>query len=233
MVDTSLLLDELQSRLHELEIDELYALINPLLVGSFISAPILSPGTVLFRGRKFAGDFHKARGITVRDLSYPPASITKLGRVNRPNQPFFYCSASQEVLYYELGGLSEGDELVLGYWRTKASILVHNIGYTQFLFDPLGAKRPLPVWTGDWQHRRLEIPDERAIMEGRASVLSHDENRKLQEALSAAFMCNVGENEQHKYKLTVAIAESYLLKIVENQAQQFSGDGLCTCVRRV
>src|SRR5260370_17672637 len=77
----------------------------------------------------------KHGGVTVRDLSYPPASATKLGRVNRPNRPFFYCSASQEVIYYEIPGLSEGDELVLSYWRIKDTMLVHNIGYTQFVFD--------------------------------------------------------------------------------------------------
>lgn len=53
-------------------------------------------------------------------------------------------------------------------------MLVHNIGYTQFVFDQLGAKRPLPVWTGDWKHRRLEIPDEQLVREGQASLLSHD-----------------------------------------------------------
>jgi hypothetical protein len=222
-VSSTPILDELQLRLHELEIDEIYARINPLLIGAFILTPILSTGTVLFRGRRFTSTFNKTRGVTVRDLSYPPASATKLGRVNRPNRPFFYCSASQEVIYFEIPGLSEGDELVLSYWRIKDTMLVHNIGYTQFVFDQLGAKRPLPVWTGDWKHRRLEIPDEQLVREEQASLLSHDENGQLLEALGHAFMSNVGENEEYKYRLTVAIAEAFLLKIVENKSQQFCG----------
>jgi hypothetical protein len=221
-VSTMSILDELRLRLHESQIDEIYALINPLLIGAFISTPILFSGTVLFRGRRFTSTFNKTRRITVRDLSYPPASATKLGRVNRPNQPFFYCSASQEMIYYEIRGLSEGDELVLSYWRIKDSILVHNIGYTQFVFDQLGAKRSLPMWTGDWKHRRLEIPDEQLVREEQASLLSHDENGQLLEALGHAFMSNVGENEEYKYKLTVAIAEAFL-KIIENQSQQSCG----------
>jgi hypothetical protein len=100
LASSTSILDELQLRLHGLEIDEIYALIDPLLIGASISTPILSTGTVLFRGRRFTTTFNKSRAITVRDLSYPPASVTKLGRVNRPNRPFFYCSASQEVIYY-------------------------------------------------------------------------------------------------------------------------------------
>ena len=75
------------------------------------------------------------------------------------------------MIYYEIPGLSEDDELVLSYWRIKDTMLVHNIGYTQFVFDQLGAKRPLPVWTGDWKHRRLEIPDEQLVREEQASLL--------------------------------------------------------------
>src|SRR5260370_42001906 len=41
-VSSTPILDELQLRLHELEIDEIYARINPLLIGAFISTPILS-----------------------------------------------------------------------------------------------------------------------------------------------------------------------------------------------
>lgn len=217
------ILDDLQLRLQELEIDEIYAAINPLLIGASISTPILSSGTVLFRGRRFTRIFNKAQKITVRDLSYPPPSVTKIGRVNRPNQPFFYCSASQEVIYYEIPGLSTGDEFVLSYWRIRDPILVHNIGYTQFVFDQLGAKRPLPVWTGDWKRRRLEIPDEQSVREAEAHLLPHHENGRLQEALGNAFMSDVGDDKEYKYKLTVAISEAYLLKIVANQSQQFCG----------
>jgi hypothetical protein len=116
------------------------------------------------------------------------------------------------VIYYEIPGLSEGDELVLSYWRIKDTMLVHNIGYTQFVFDQLGAKRPLPVWTGDWKHRRLEIPDEPLVRQGQAPLLSHDGNGQLLEALSNAFMSNAGENEEHKYKLTVAVADLEFFK---------------------
>jgi hypothetical protein len=52
------------------------------------------------------------------------------------------------------------------------------------------------VWPGDWKHRRLEIPDEQLVREGLDPLLSHDENGQLLEALSNAFMSNVGENEE-------------------------------------
>jgi hypothetical protein len=217
------ILDDLQLRLRELQIDEIYATINSLLIGSVISAPILPSGTVLFRGRLFTNTFNKTREIIVRDLSYPPTSRTKLGRANRQNQPFFYCSSSQEIIYYEIPGLVTGDELVLSYWPITDPILVCNIGYTQFVFDRLGAKRPLPVWTGDSKRRTLEIPDEQSVRQAEAHFLPHDENGRLQEALGNAFMSDVGENEKYKYKLTVAISEAYLLKEIENQSQQFCG----------
>ena len=123
-------------------------MIGPLVVGVAQRSPTISAGTTLFRGRKITESFNKERGIKVADLSHPPSHCTRLGRVNRANQPFFYCSASQEVIYYEIQGLSKGDEIVLSYWRTKAPLVVNNIGYTQFLFETLGAKRPLPTWMG-------------------------------------------------------------------------------------
>jgi hypothetical protein len=144
-----------------------------------------------------------------------------LGRVNRANQPFFYCSASQEVIYYELQGLSKGDEIVLSYWRTKAPLVVNNIGYTKFLFEALGAKRPLPTWTGDQTHQKLTLPDEAALRAEFSVLRSHDDSREIREALSKAFMANVGDNGQYKYKLTAAIAELHLGN--DQSPVQFSG----------
>src|SRR5260370_8262083 len=47
-VSSTPILDELQLRLHELQIDEIYARINPFLLWASIPTPILSPGTVFF-----------------------------------------------------------------------------------------------------------------------------------------------------------------------------------------
>lgn len=161
-------------------------------------------------GEKITESFNKERGIKVADLSHPPSHCTRLGRVNRANQPFFYCSASQEVIYYEIQGLSKGDEIVLSYWRTKAPLVVNNIDYTQCLFEAFGAKRPLPTWMGDQTHQELTLADEAAVKAQFAVLHSRADNREIRGAISKAFMADVGENEQYEYKLTAAIAELHM-----------------------
>ena len=216
------ILRDIQSRLSELETDQILELLRPMMTGLSVSTPIISAGTVLFRGRKVTASFNKDLGIRMADLSYPPAHVTGPGRVNRAKQPFFYCSTSQEVVYFELSGLAAGDEIVLSYWRSKDDLLVNNVGYTQFIFEKLGAKRTLPTWTENHNHRDITLPDEATLKAEMAPVISQDENRAIREALSETFMCEVGETEQASYKLTAAIAECHLENIA-NHSLQFSG----------
>src|SRR6516162_7839359 len=101
----------------------------------------------LYRGRRFDQAFSKAGGVTRADLIYPPADKAPVGRANRPSDPLFYCTVGKEPVFFELGDLSAGTDLVLAFWRTTARMIVNAIGYTQSAFDALGAKRPCPTWS--------------------------------------------------------------------------------------
>ena len=77
MVELSIL-DNIQSQLRDLNIDQIIEMIGPLVVGVAQRSPTISAGTTLFRGRKITESFNKERGIKVADLSHPPSHRTRL-----------------------------------------------------------------------------------------------------------------------------------------------------------
>tara|TARA_B100000315_G_scaffold212129_1_gene209326 strand:- start:3779 stop:4810 length:1032 start_codon:yes stop_codon:yes gene_type:complete len=219
--------ERIHSELQNLEIDEIKDLIGHLIKGLTITSPTFNAGTFLYRARKCNDDFNLSAGIRIRDLSYPDPGQTRLGRVNRDGAPKFYCAMSKEVVFFELPGLAKGDELVLSFWRTSKEMLINNIGYTDFIFQELGARRQRPLWGGSGSSREetqqdIILNSDSLPKEEIDKALSKDDNRETKEALSQAFMCDVGTGETYKYKLTTAIGELHLGEIVNN-TQQFSG----------
>lgn len=219
--------ERIYENLESLEIDQIVDLLAPLKIGMTVHTPIIPSGEFLYRGRKINGDFNKENGITISDLTYPPAEKATLGRLNRDEKPMFYCSASKEVIYFEIPGLTDGDEIILSFWQTSERMLVNNIGYTQFLFEKLGAKRECPIWSaggiqlGDAHEEIISDPDSLS-QEMIEKALSKDENSAIRQAFSDAFMCEVGPGEQYRYKLSTAIGELHLGEIV-NSAMEFAG----------
>ena len=217
----------INKNLKTLEIDEIVNLLAPLKKGMTIQSPIIPSGEFLYRGRKIKDDFNKENGIKVSDLTYPPAIKTTLGRLNRDKQPVFYCSASKEVIFFEIPDLTNGDEIILSYWQTSERMLLNNIGYTQFLFEKLGAKRECPVWSvresqqGSAHQEIISNPNSLS-KEKMVKALPKEENSAIRQALSDAFMCEIGPDEGYKYKLSTAIGELHLGEIVGYELQ-FAG----------
>ena len=218
MSDLSVLRD-VQNRLQEIDIDTVKELIRPLLAGSEMQFPIIPMGTTLFRGRLISDKFKKSDAVKIVDLTYPPRQYAELGRVNRMQDSLFYCSTVQEAVYYELQGLSTGDEVILSCWRTNAPLLVSNLGYTQFVFDILGAKRTLPVWRKFDNQKQFKLSIDNVTETKATTSLSSDQNRELQEAISAAFALDVNESSRYKYKLTVALSELYMEEVYNSRVQ--------------
>ena len=90
--------------------------------------------------------FSKQIGIDRSSLMYPPKEVAALGRVNRLGESVFYASMHKESVFFETQGLQAGDELVLAFWKTNEKMFVNNVGYTEYVFRQLGAKRPVPQW---------------------------------------------------------------------------------------
>lgn len=219
--------EHINENLESLEIDEIVELLGPLKIGMEVHTPIIPSGEFLYRGRKIDSDFSKENGITISDLTYPSAEKAKLGRLNRDGSPIFYCSVSKEVVFFEIPDLTDGDEIILSYWQTSERMVVNNIGYTQSLFDKLGAKRECPIWSvGENQqgnaHQEIISDPDSFTPNMIEKALSRDENSAIRQAFSDAFMCEVGLGERHRYKLSTAIGELHLGEIV-NSTVEFSG----------
>jgi hypothetical protein len=134
----------------------------------------------------------------------------------------FYSSMHKESVFFEVQGLQAGDEIILIFWKTKERMIVNNIGYTEFVFQQLGAKRPVPKWSvpspgGNQETIALQTRSPEMI----ESALSQDEMRDVREAVSQYFVRTVGPTETDSYKLTTAIGELHLGTI--NLTEQFAG----------
>lgn len=230
--------DRVEKNLQTLGIDEIVKLLGPLKIGMMMEAPIFEPGNFLYRGRKLTTDCAKD-GIKLADLKHPPQESVPLGRVNRERKPMFYCAASKEVVFFEIPNLISGDEIILTFWQTTSKMLVSNIGYTNFMFEKLGAKRACPVWSTpkfpppklDQQaiqnfqpdaHEAITLNQSTFTHDSIAKILATDKNSALRQAMSAAFLRVVNEAEAYQYKFTTAIAELHLGEIIHSELQ-FAG----------
>jgi RES domain len=218
-------LNEIEANLDSLQIDDIKKRLELLKSGYAIQSPVFDPGAFVYRGRLISPTFNKATGIARKDLIYPPANVASLGRLNRAGQSIFYCSMHKESVFFELRDLQPGNELILTFWKTTDRMFVNNIGYTEFSFKELGAKRLVPRW-GPFAEQPdstkatvalSEIPED-----VRNTLVSEDQNRELKEGFSRYFMRKIADDESRLYRLTVAIGEIHLGTIV-GQENQFAG----------
>ena len=107
---------------------------------------------------------------------------------------------------------------------------VNNIGYTDFVFRQLGAKRPRPQWyagTPTSGNEKATIVTPTISKIELEATLSSDQNRRLREAVSNYFMSNVLEHETYKYKLTAALGQLHQGNVLDgaiaNVGTQFAG----------
>lgn len=215
MSQTNSKLDELQCIVRDaatLTLDQIRERMARLVVGMRIINPVLDPGAFVYRARKIDDAFNFSKPMRIADLIYPPAETVRLNRANREGRPMFYCAAGKEPLFFELGELAAGDELALTSWQTKAKMIVNNIGYTKFVFDQLGAKRPCPEWKTPQPTSgtsTIEIP--RADDEFLRNKLPGEADDQLRFELGKLFMNK--DSNLNNYKLTAAIAEAHLGEI--------------------
>ena len=224
-MDTSSIFEHINDNLQDLGVDEIRELIRPLMKGVVIQTPRVPAGTFLYRARKLDKSFNKDREILLSDLKYPPPDKATLGRLNRDGQSVFYCSGSKEPIYLELPNLSEGHEIILSIWKTTEPMILNNIGYTDYIFNQIGAKRVAPSWSVfkiDDYNQVITLYENSLSDEERERLLSHEENRTLRELMSKEYMREVHDSERYHYKLTTALAELHLGKI-NNYDQQFAG----------
>jgi hypothetical protein len=219
----AMLFEEIEAKIDSLDIDEIKRRLEPFMIGFRIETPVFDAGAFVYRARQLGPHFRKEHGITRADLIYPPAAKTTLGRLNRVGKPVFYGAMHKEAVFFELPSLKAGDELIVTYWKTTERMFVNNIGYTEYAFEQLGAKRPVPDWNpkepvGSEQTLPLAmLPKEVA-----EKAMSQDDARDFKKALSKYFTRQVNDDETYRYKLTAAIGELHLGDIKDRNTK-FAG----------
>jgi hypothetical protein len=189
------------------DIEELKKYLEPIFVGYWAHCPIIPAGTLLHRAV-----LYEERPTHTRNLTYPPAMVvTRHGRVNRVNQPIFYCSVAREAPFFEVHCVA-GSKVALSRWRTKSPLLVQSVGYTKSTFGRLASVRNgVP---------NIGIPDgQRPAEEVEVRTLIH-------EFFSEEFTKEVAGDDDSAYRLSIAIAERLLRKIVntkDNEQLEFGG----------
>jgi hypothetical protein len=214
--------DEVVDDLSSLDIDQIKARLQPAMVGYAITCPIFDPGAFLYRARLVTPHFNKAIGISRHDLIYPPANVARLGRLNRNGQSVFYASMHKQSVFFEVPDLKDGDEIILSFWKTTAPMVVNNVGYTEFAFSQLGAKRSVPVWGPPALSTETTVSLPAMPEEQVNRLLEADMSGALKEAFSRHFMRPVSTEDSYLYKLTAAIGEMHL-GTINGPEREFAG----------
>jgi hypothetical protein len=152
----------------------------PVLRGYTVETPRFNPGLRLYRSRI------SDRPSNIRDLLYPPAEVTPLGRCNKEKYPLLYCSTSRHAAYFE-SRPELGLTISVSEWRTTESLLVNHVGYVPSAFQRMGTNRA----NAGWSDKPAVIP------QGMAEIAT---------AIADLFTQSIPANEEYRYKLTAALA---------------------------
>jgi hypothetical protein len=165
------------------------------LIGAYVSATItIAKGKSIFRARKHGVAERDTKFGSVMEI-YPDAKfITHLNRASREHEPIFYFSADSVIALNEVRA-DAGDTCTVVECKPRngASPLLIPIGV-----HDMAKRQKAVIWGG------LPKPSVRI----KAHLKSDNEFRKyeqIDEFLSAEFLRLV--DEEHEYKLTIAIAE--------------------------
>jgi hypothetical protein len=172
-------------RLKGKNIDSLKRYLRSKLGGYRVAFADITTGNLLYRGVPW-----QQRPSKVKDVSYPPCDrVTKLGRINRIGKPVFYCSLAAHGVFYELRA-KRGDLIALSEWEVVEPVWMHNLGYHEDTLRKMGAAEiatrsrfinPIPNNTKQHEHLRCQ--------------------------LSLAFTEDVREDQNYRYKQSIAINE--------------------------
>lgn len=125
---------------------------------------------------------------SLADVSYPPAhNVCTDQRANRAGQAMFYGSATWHPPFFE-AGVQPGDQIVISRWQTQQPVRLINFGYADHCADDPHADR------------------EKALHDALAWLLAP--KRQLAAFLTHVFTKTVPDDDQHHYRLSIAVAEA-------------------------
>ena len=178
--------------LRHADIDAIKTALAPVLHHYVHPSPLVQAGERIFRAVLWS-----EKPTHQRHLTYPPAHKVNYGRCNRPGEPVFYGSVGSSAAIQELAPL-DGARLVLSMWRATKPIMFASLGYSERAFAKLASKRWSQVW---WRQPSTE-PEPPAA--------NTRENKLLDRFLANEFTKRIPKGDEWRYRLSIAIAETYL-----------------------
>jgi hypothetical protein len=199
---TSLLpIDELQRELTDLENgsftsltdSELQDSVRTIHTGFVFQAPTFPTGTLVYRAvRVSQRPAHKSR------VSYPPAQIAKSnGRLNRPGEGMFYGSMNQFATCLYECSFKVGEFFAISAWLTTQRMTFNHLGYSTAVLEAFKSGRSLPFF--------VQMKDQE----------QSERNRLIREWQARVFTQNVPPDQDHLYRLPIALKDFALGKMVQ------------------
>lgn len=196
----SLSIDDLQRELTALENgsfaalndEELREKIRLIHDGFILSAPILPPGSAIYRAVKV-----QERPRHIARVSYPPKDVVKkYGRLNRPNEPMFY-GAFHSMFCLQECSWQIGEFFAVSGWLTTQQMTFNHLGFSQEVLEGVKTRRDLPSFAtiSEETHRNFLIRSWQARV----------------------FTKLVATGDESLYRLPVALKDIALSKMVQNQ----------------
>ncbi len=171
--------------------------------GSYmIAIKEMTKGNILYRGVPC-----RERPTSIRHVSYHPRpEEVKQGRINRDNQPQFYCcagprlptgrifdpAAAASAVFYELRA-KPGDRIAVSAWEVTTPLLMYNLGYHARALQQMGTQVQNIA-----ARRKITnpIPNEAPA------------NSTMHYRASKAFAADIPQGKEYRYKQSIAINEA-------------------------
>ncbi|WP_046245055.1 RES domain-containing protein [Hymenobacter terrenus] len=169
--------------LRQHSIEDLTQRVRELLEGQPLRCLEFTPGLLLYRG--ILCNEPPARLV---DVSYPPAERVRHDqRANRAGAPMFYCSATWHPPFFE-AHVQPGDRIVITRWQAQRPLRILSFGYADTCADDPHSDR------------------EKALQRALAQLPTP--TRHVAAFLTSTFTKTVDDDNQHHYRLSIAVAEA-------------------------
>jgi hypothetical protein len=169
--------------LRQHSIEDLTERVRELLEGQPLRCLEFAPGLLLYRGIPC-----EQLPERLADVSYPPAELVQHDqRANRTGVPMFYCSATWHPPFFE-AGVQPGDGIVISRWQTRKPLRILSFGYADTCADDPNSDRETAL-----RHALANLPTP---------------TREVAEFLTNTFTKTVHDDNQHHYRLSIAVAEA-------------------------
>jgi hypothetical protein len=172
--------------LSEVEPNDLCELITSFVKGQPGWMLKLRPPSIFFRGI-----IYPTKPEYFSNIIYPPTKIAGQNRANRTGESMFYGSFHLIAALFEINA-KKGDYVAISKWGINKPVYLAQTGYLKKSFTN---RREMPPW-GEFNHKAFNL----------------EVSSFVDDYIAESFSQKIISNSQNVYKLTNAIAESFLRK---------------------